>query len=307
MPTDQRGHKQHLAVQTGSSVAEGLLPVNTSRPSYPCPLSQNWSTFRSNLTPGSMNPYRHPGYTSDAWDATVSEPYELSSAQLPRGLVPENVYSSPLYSTPQHHSSSMIASTTSMENQSSPSALKRVGDDDDFMNWPTWPIQPASVHHGPFYPYPKQMETSESKSVTTRTTSPSPPISLSSQKSSSRSFDSMSPAASATAADPTSPQTNFGDNSDPDASTEPPYSKLIYDALISTPEKMMPLQEIYAWFEKNTSKGKDKKRGWQNSIRHNLSMNAVRALLPLLIIDSISESIFHYHLFRGVPLTHAVL
>lgn len=287
MPTDQREHEQHLAVQTGVPGAEGILPVNASRPYHPCPSGQNWSTFRSNLTPGSMIHYRHPGFTSDAWDATMPGPYELSSAQLPRDQAPRNIYSSPFHSAPQPRVSSAIASTTSMGNQSSTASLNRVGNDDDFMNWPTGPTTPSFVPHGTFYLYPAQMETSEAKSVTTRTTSLSPAISISSQQSPSRSLDSMSPAASATVADPTSPQTSFGDNSDQDVSTEPPYSKLIYDALMSTPEKMMPLQEIYAWFEKNTSKGKDKNKGWQNSIRHNLSMNAVRTLLSLFIIGVI--------------------
>ncbi|KAJ9230715.1 transcriptional regulator family: Forkhead [Paecilomyces variotii] len=60
-----------------------------------------------------------------------------------------------------------------------------------------------------------------------------------------------------------------------DDSVNEPYSALIYRALISAPGKKLPLQGIYSWFEKNTSKGKDQKcKGWQNSIRHNLSMNA---------------------------------
>lgn len=61
-----------------------------------------------------------------------------------------------------------------------------------------------------------------------------------------------------------------------DGSADPPYSLLIYQALRSAPDKKLPLQGIYSWFEKNTEKGKDQSsKGWQNSIRHNLSMNAV--------------------------------
>jgi forkhead-containing protein len=59
-------------------------------------------------------------------------------------------------------------------------------------------------------------------------------------------------------------------------SSEQPYSRLIYQALASAPGMKLPLQEIYCWFEKNTAKGKDpNSKGWQNSVRHNLSMNAV--------------------------------
>ena len=55
-----------------------------------------------------------------------------------------------------------------------------------------------------------------------------------------------------------------------------PYAKLIFRALKSAPGHRMVLREIYEWFEINTDKAGDpKSRGWQNSIRHNLSMNGV--------------------------------
>ncbi|KAI0547101.1 hypothetical protein F4679DRAFT_586835 [Xylaria curta] len=55
---------------------------------------------------------------------------------------------------------------------------------------------------------------------------------------------------------------------------EEPYAKLIQRALLSVDNHKMPLQEIYQWFRENTEKGKNGSKGWQNSIRHNLSMNA---------------------------------
>ncbi|KAI0186096.1 hypothetical protein EV127DRAFT_501584 [Xylaria flabelliformis] len=55
---------------------------------------------------------------------------------------------------------------------------------------------------------------------------------------------------------------------------EEPYAKLIQKALLSVESHTMPLQEIYQWFRDNTSKGNSASKGWQNSIRHNLSMNA---------------------------------
>ncbi|RGP74894.1 forkhead box o4 [Fusarium longipes] len=67
------------------------------------------------------------------------------------------------------------------------------------------------------------------------------------------------------------------------AKAEEPYAKLLYRALMSAPNHAMTLQEIYQWFRENTDKDvkKDKTErrpgknaeGWQNSIRHNLSMN----------------------------------
>ncbi|EEQ86600.2 forkhead domain-containing protein [Blastomyces dermatitidis ER-3] len=60
-----------------------------------------------------------------------------------------------------------------------------------------------------------------------------------------------------------------------DEKSDEPYSKLIWRALQSVPDNKMALKEIYEWFEKNTKKARNSdSKGWQNSIRHNLSMNA---------------------------------
>ena len=65
-----------------------------------------------------------------------------------------------------------------------------------------------------------------------------------------------------------------------DTKAEEPYAKLIHRALLGTPNHSMALQEIYQWFIDNTDKGSSSGSGWRNSIRHNLSMNAVRSTLP---------------------------
>jgi len=65
-----------------------------------------------------------------------------------------------------------------------------------------------------------------------------------------------------------------------DHGADEPYAKLIYRALMSAPNHSMVLQEIYQWFRDNTAKGSSDTKGWMNSIRHNLSMNAVSYLLP---------------------------
>ncbi|KAF2708163.1 hypothetical protein K504DRAFT_361581, partial [Pleomassaria siparia CBS 279.74] len=55
---------------------------------------------------------------------------------------------------------------------------------------------------------------------------------------------------------------------------EQPYAQLIYRALLEQPGHTMILRDIYNWFKDNTDKAADKEtKGWQNSIRHNLSMN----------------------------------
>ncbi|KAJ2902806.1 Forkhead box protein K2 [Zalerion maritima] len=52
------------------------------------------------------------------------------------------------------------------------------------------------------------------------------------------------------------------------------YAQLLYDCFMSHSDHSMTLQEIYKWFRDNTDKAKDDSgKGWQNSVRHNLSMN----------------------------------
>jgi hypothetical protein len=56
-----------------------------------------------------------------------------------------------------------------------------------------------------------------------------------------------------------------------------PYAKSLFRCLRDAPAHTMVLRDIYEWFKTNTARGKDQhEKGWQNSIRHNLSMNKVR-------------------------------
>jgi hypothetical protein len=72
--------------------------------------------------------------------------------------------------------------------------------------------------------------------------------------------------------------TNREDLEEDEAGSDKPYARLIWDALMQAPGHRMMLREIYAWFQSNTNKAKESgSNGWQNSIRHNLSMNQVRA------------------------------
>lgn len=73
----------------------------------------------------------------------------------------------------------------------------------------------------------------------------------------------------------TSPPSDTNDSGETEKSDEP-YAKLIYKAIMTRPDYSMTLQEIYQWFRDNTTKAVTETGGWQNSIRHNLSMNAVR-------------------------------
>ena len=69
-----------------------------------------------------------------------------------------------------------------------------------------------------------------------------------------------------------------------------PYAKLLFTALSRSPDHSMALRDIYKWFDDNTDKTKEKEsRGWQNSIRHNLSMNAVSSSIMFSEITLIRE------------------
>ncbi|KAI9724240.1 MAG: hypothetical protein M1828_003663 [Chrysothrix sp. TS-e1954] len=53
-----------------------------------------------------------------------------------------------------------------------------------------------------------------------------------------------------------------------------PYNKLLHKCLMDAPNHELQLKDIYDWFRQNTGKGHTPtEKGWQNSIRHNLSMN----------------------------------
>ncbi|KAF2675866.1 hypothetical protein K458DRAFT_410912 [Lentithecium fluviatile CBS 122367] len=86
-------------------------------------------------------------------------------------------------------------------------------------------------------------------------------------------YDSDVTRSSTPSGDPPMPPHNFkGEEAAIDK--EQPYAQLIYRALMEAPSRTMILRDIYDWFQKNTDKAADKEtKGWQNSIRHNLSMN----------------------------------
>jgi hypothetical protein len=81
------------------------------------------------------------------------------------------------------------------------------------------------------------------------------------------------------------PSTPFDDglcfDDDNDGDKAEPYAKSLFRCLRDAPAHTMVLREIYDWFKANTDKARDPgSTGWQNSIRHNLSMNKVRRIVP---------------------------
>lgn len=59
---------------------------------------------------------------------------------------------------------------------------------------------------------------------------------------------------------------------------DPCYAQLLYRCLREAPEHTMALKDVYKWVRQYSQKARDSAgTGWQNSVRHNLSMNAVSA------------------------------
>jgi len=86
------------------------------------------------------------------------------------------------------------------------------------------------------------------------------------------------------------------DQSSEDKRCDISYAKYIYCALMLAPGHRMVLKDIYRWIEQNTDKAKNPDfKGWQNSVRHNLSMNKVDLAILKLILFTNTERFLGFY------------
>ncbi|KAL8759674.1 MAG: hypothetical protein Q9199_000635 [Rusavskia elegans] len=71
----------------------------------------------------------------------------------------------------------------------------------------------------------------------------------------------------------TSEQIDFTDDATKDLKPTIPYAVMITQAILSTPEQCVPLNKIYDFIRANFAYYRHLTTNWQNSIRHNLSLN----------------------------------
>lgn len=248
MATDQRERPGALSGQTVPSSSVGSYQANLTPHHNPCNID-DWSRWVSQplLVPSSPH----------------SRFYPQMDAEYSMGLSHQNLGASN-YTWINHHDIPPHVPGIDSPNMGPMGEIKDEYVDEDKSEWKT--IRQSPIKEELYY----------SGMLPMQNLPPSPP---------STSTDSSYPSPESGHA-PSPERTGSGMNNG-DAKERAgnlPYSILIYRALKSADGNKLSLQGIYRWFEMNTDKAKDPNhKGWQNSIRHNLSMNAVghRPLAPL--------------------------
>lgn len=76
--------------------------------------------------------------------------------------------------------------------------------------------------------------------------------------------------------------------------TKPPlsFACMIFMAIESSPDKMLPVREIYNWIMKRFPFFRTASPGWKNSVRHNLSLNKCFRKVEKSVRNSVSEVVY---------------
>ncbi|KAJ5629010.1 hypothetical protein N7490_011238 [Penicillium lividum] len=266
MSTGREQGPTHLPEQTPK-----VIPPDTLQ--YPI---SNWAAPRLPTGSQLMDFHQDPGHTSgnssdNAWGTTMSGPDEQQFNQPHRmgENVPNMLYSS-IMSSSTHSVAQLGSEQFSTEMKPDPDSMLCQQEQQFPGLWDEPPICSISRE----LEQAMKLEDSDGTSPSTPTASTSPSTTSHYSFPNSPCHSSGTPSESTSImVDHTSPGTS-SEFSEGDPPVDPPYSQLIFRALYECENHMMPLQELYAWFKNNTNKGKEQGNGWQNSIRHNLSMNA---------------------------------
>lgn len=71
-------------------------------------------------------------------------------------------------------------------------------------------------------------------------------------------------------------ENSMAEDDETGGNVDPCYAQLLYKCLKEAPDHTMALKKVYEWVLQHSQKARDSPgTGWQNSVRHNLSMNAV--------------------------------
>lgn len=272
--------KKGTETPSSSPITPGAL-VQAVRHGTPCSVIENWASSISR-GPGMMMACQHPNGvgTSPSYSMGPSHPStEMVASSAPRLVIDLDAHWPTSFTAPSSTTAPLQTALHRSHDYNGPSELVRETD------------------AGTFNPDPSDSSSrrrdspsnQSERSGSGHSSSASPPSSPSSVSSSGRPETSSQQRNSRECGSGrcihvlihealrTTPE------SDEETCQGRPYSLLIYQALRSAPDMKLPLQGIYTWFIRNTDKGKDRNsKGWQNSIRHNLSMNAVRNFLAPL-------------------------
>jgi hypothetical protein len=263
--TIQPAHQQTMHF----SVALGTVPhsyplshvsrsSSSSQSMWPTPSTDTCDDFEDyayHASPASAG-FGHPAAVSVSSRSSADSPRSWSSSDAQQFLYPQTMWRNQDHSSPYN-----LQTTTTLpaDNSFQQHVIASPYADASFLN--------SSIDPAPMVIDAPNMTPEHVDSIrSNRSASPLPPEELSNNGFAYGDGDNGAP-----------PSGQGGNSSDRDDANkiDVPYARLIFKAFMSRENHAMTLQELYQWFRENTDKAKADSKGWQNSIRHNLSMNAV--------------------------------
>jgi hypothetical protein len=259
LPMDRASEHTYSAQQSETSSPDSIYQINSLQSYNPGHQAEHWPRFRSHQA-RIMTPLHQPSFPNHY--VVDSGQYEHNANHSHPHRHGQAAYLDSLYTSSRSDPTMAVPCMGSFTTEGKRQLPQEVHSDwigvhspvfkgDELSEFPAH-LQPVhAVHNIP----------------------PSPLSTISSYES-PESLVLASPTMTIQTVDQLSPGSSEDDREDRPGPT--PYSHLIFRALKDAKDNKLPLQGIYNWFERNTDKAKSSgSKGWQNSIRHNLSMNAV--------------------------------